>query len=133
MAPADRWLLAGKRATAPGILPDRLQHREARLAVRAVLLPQQALVDQRRDAVEDVQAEVAIRVADRLGRLERAASDEDREATEEALLLIVEQVVAPGDRVAERPLTLGQVAGAAGQQRQAGAPGGPASPGAGAA
>ena len=43
--------------------------------------------------------------ADLLGRLERAAADEDGEAAEQRLLsCVVEQLEAPADRVAQRPL-----------------------------
>ena len=52
--------------------------------------PEQALVEQRRERVE-------VGVADRLGRLERAARREHREAREELLLRGIEQVVRPGD------------------------------------
>lgn len=60
-----------------------------------------------------------LRRAHRLRCIHRAASDADGEAAEEAAFGRVEQVVAPGDRVAERALALRQVAGSAGQQREA--------------
>ena len=56
--------------------------------------------------------------AHRLGRLERPAAGEHAEAREQPLLLRVEQVVAPVDRAAQRPLALRQVARARRQQRQ---------------
>src|SRR5262249_41025439 len=95
--------LAARLQHLQGVLADRLQHPEARLGIRADLL-QQALRDQRAHAVEYVDAERAVRVADVLGSLEGAAADEDRETPEQRLLLGVEQVVAPGDRASERLL-----------------------------
>ena len=93
---------------------DRLQHREARLAVGLFLLAEQAVVDQRREPGEDVLA-----AADGLGGVERAAAGEDGEAREERLLVRAEQVVAPVDRRAERLLAGGQVARAAGEEVEA--------------
>jgi hypothetical protein len=73
-------------------------------------------VDDRQDQGPD---RVELGAADRLGRLERAAAGEDGEPGEEALLALVGQVMAPRDRVPQRPLPLGQVARTAGQERQA--------------
>ena len=87
-------------------LADRLQHRVARL-----LAAEQVLVEQRAERVD-------FGAADGLGRLERAAAREHREAREQLLLALVEQVVAPGDRRAKGSLALGGVARTAGQQRQ---------------
>ena len=109
--------LAARLELLYGILADRLQHPEARLTVRAVLLTEQALGGQRRHPVQDVQPDSAVRVTDRLGCLQRAAADEDPEASVQCLLLGAEQVVAPGDRVAEGLLARRQVACTAGQQR----------------
>ena len=89
------------------VLADRRQHPEP----RSVPL-QQAVVEQRRDAVER-------RVAHRDGGLEREAAAEDGQLREQGPLVGAEQVVAPGDRVAERAVPLGQVAGAAAEQVEA--------------
>ena len=48
----------------------------------------------------------------------RLTNGEDGEPPAEHLLIETEQVVAPGDRAAERLLSLGPVASAAGQQRE---------------
>ena len=72
---------------------NRLQHAEP--AADAL---QQALVEERAGAVER-------RVADADGGLERAAAGKDREVREQALLLGLQEVVAPGDRVAKRLVT----------------------------
>ena len=84
-------------------LADRLQHGVARLAAGPVRRVQQARLDQRSDAVEGRDADVAGRVRDRLGGAEGEATDEDREGAKEGLLRFVEQVVAPVDRVAHCP------------------------------
>ena len=52
-----------------------------------------------------------------LGRLEGEPADEDRQAPEQAPVSRIEQVVAPGDGVADGLLPRGQVARAAAQQR----------------
>ena len=76
---------------------DRLEHREAGLAVRLLVLPEQVVVDQRCDCRERHLA-----AADRLHGLESAAAGEHREPGEEAPVLWPEQVVAPVDRRPER-------------------------------
>ena len=86
VAIAGGRLLAARLQPLQPELPDRLQHPEARLALRALLLPQQALVNQRGDPREDI--ERPIWIGDRLGRLQRAATGEDAEAAEEGLLVL---------------------------------------------
>ena len=61
---------------------------------------------------------VEIAVADGLRRLEREASAEHAESTEQLLLLAVEQLVAPLDRRAQRSLPRRRVAGARSEERQ---------------
>ena len=85
------------------VLADRLQHPEP-LAVPL----QQAVVDERRDAVEG-------RVAHGDRGLQGEASA-DGQPSEELLLLGAQEVVAPGIRVAQRSVALGEVAGAAAEQ-----------------
>ena len=101
-----------------GELADRVEHPEAQAAVD-LLGPDEALVGEERQAVDDVDAvELARRPADRLGAVELAAADEDRQPGEQAALARAEQVVAPGDRAAERLLALGQVARAGRQDAE---------------
>ena len=101
-----------------GVLADRLEHREARLAVRRPpTWRSEALVDQRRERVEHVAARSA--AADRLDGLEAGAADEDRQPAKSDRSGVVEQVVAPGDGAAQRLLPLREVPGAAGQQGEA--------------
>ena len=59
--------------------------------------------------------ELGRRAADRLGGLEVAAAGEDRQPIEQPPAAVVEQVVAPGDRAAQRLLAGRQVARAGGQ------------------
>src|SRR6185437_8302496 len=73
-------------------LPDGLEHPVAPLA-RA----DEALVEQRLQGVE-------LGVRDLLRRFERAAAGEGRKAAKEALLFLVEQIVTPLDRCAQRRL-----------------------------
>ncbi len=128
MPTMDRASLAALLQPLQRELADRLQHPVPGLAVERLLLPQQALLDQRLDAVQDHQVERrqrdrrgarARRIAgtDRLGGLQGAAP-EDGQPPEQRLLVRRQQVVAPGDGVAQGPLAGRQVARAAGQQRQ---------------
>ena len=112
MAVSDRRLLTGRGQSLQGEFPHRLQHQVARFAAWTVLLPQQALLHQRRHAVQDVDRQV-VPAGDRLGRLQREATDKDGEPAKETLVLRGQQVVAPGDGVAHRLLPGGQVAPAA--------------------
>ena len=100
----------------PAVLAERLEHDEARLAVLGRPLHEQAVVHERGDAVQDVDAQVLAGIADGLRGLERAASGEHRQAAKELLLGRRQQVVAPLDRLAQRLLAFRQVARPAGQQ-----------------
>ncbi len=106
-------VLRGLRQALRGVIADRLQHEEPRLAVIRLDLPHEALVHERSHAVEGVEVAAG---GDRLRRLEREPAAEHREPAEEPLLGFVEQVVAPGDRAAERLLALREVARAAREQ-----------------
>ena len=72
---------------------DAVEHREA-IAVAG----DEALVHERGDPVERVGPR------DRLGGLQRPAADEHAELGEQRPRVLVEQVVAPADRRAQRPL-----------------------------
>ena len=99
LRPPQGVLLAGHVEPLPGELADRLEHPEALLAVRVGAAADEALVEQRGKRVE-------VGLAHLLGVVEGAAAAEDGEAREEALLVAVEQVVAPGDRGAQRGVAL---------------------------
>ena len=74
------------------VLADRLEHAEA-LAVGT----DEALVDERAEGVE-------VSAAHLLCRLERAPADEDGEAAKQRRLMLVEELDAPADRVAQRSM-----------------------------
>ena len=76
-----------------GVLPDRLQHPEALVGEA-----EEALLDERLQRVE-------IGSCDLLRRVQRAAAREDRERSEETLLFLRQEVVAPSDRRPERLLS----------------------------
>src|SRR6266511_449403 len=101
VAPSEFLCLARLLEPLGSVMPDRLQHREPRILVRP-LQPHQARVDERRKPVDDVE----VIPADALRRLEGASSREHGELQEQALLLRLEQVVAPVDRGAEGALAL---------------------------
>ena len=82
------------------VLADRVEHREARLAVNAAARDDQALVAQRRQ-----EAESGFVVTEHgSGGSERDPAGEDRELLQRRLLDRFEQRVAPVDRRNERPL-----------------------------
>src|SRR3954462_5615286 len=80
-------------------LADGLEHPVALLAEPSGATAEQALVEQGGECVQ-------LRVADEFRRLERAAAAEHAEAREERLLVLVEQVVRPGDGRSERHVPL---------------------------
>ena len=117
MRPLDGLGLAALLQLLPRILVDGLQHHEARLTLRSLLPPEEALLQQRLDPLQRVQ--IAFGVADLLYGLQGAASREDRQPAEERLLLLVQQVVAPVDGTAQGLLAGGQVARPSLQELQA--------------
>ena len=110
MCAAGGGVELGVRVQAIGcVVADRRQHHEARVAVRAGL-PDQALVDERGEAVErvDLGSAAAVDVAgDGLDGLEGGAG-ERRQQLEQPLLARLEQLVAPLDRGAQRLLAAGR-------------------------
>jgi len=80
-------------------------------------LLEQALLQQGRDALRDVEPRVA-HGSHRFNRVDREAAGENRQASEERLLRRSEQVVAPGDRVAHRALAVGEIPRTTGEQTQ---------------
>ncbi|HEY7296057.1 MAG TPA: hypothetical protein VH916_13515, partial [Dehalococcoidia bacterium] len=105
-------LLRGERA-------DRFQHAEARLACRAFALHDEIVLDQRCQAVQRIDAQLAVRVADRVGCFKGAAAGEDGQAAEERLFRLAQQAVAPGDRLAQGALAGRCVARATGEHIEA--------------
>ena len=107
MAAAHGLAVAALGEPLERVLPHRLEHSEAGLAFGHALGAKQAVVQERLDPVDHVQVEVA---GHGRGTVEREAADEHAEAREERLLVGREEVVAPVDRGAKRPVPLGQTA-----------------------
>jgi hypothetical protein len=129
------------------VFPDRFEHPEARFAFRTLVLDEQGVVDERRDHVEGGQGDrgtggqafsvlpvcppVHLSVSLLppcppvplspyvLCRVQREAAGEDGEAAEEELFFRGEEVVAPGDRVAQGLLAEWEVAGTGGEELEA--------------
>ena len=116
VATAQRCRLAAGLELFQGILTDRLQHPEAQLAVPGSPSRRTRLLATSDSRPSRLSTSPSSRSAHGVGGFQRPAADEDGEAAEEAALGLVQQVVAPGDRVAQRLLTGRQVACAAGQE-----------------
>ena len=80
----------------------------------------EALVRQRFEPVDDQQVERTVRVDDVLGTFGVPAAAEDGTSAKDRLLVVGQEVVAPGDRSAQGPLALRQVARPAREQVEAG-------------
>src|SRR2546423_9381823 len=104
MTPAQVALASRLAQSLERELADRLEHPVALLAEPSGAAAEQALVEQGGERVE-------VGVAHELRRLERAAAAEHAEAREQRLLVLVEQVVRPGDGRSERHVPLLGVAG----------------------
>ena len=90
-----------------GIRADGGEHREA-LAISA----NETAVDERCEHVE-------VGAAHGFGRIQPELARKDAQTGEEILLLVVQELVAPGERVTQRPMPGRLVARAAGQQLEA--------------
>jgi hypothetical protein len=108
--------LAGGAQPLRGEFMDRLEHPESKVSIPGRLLAHQALVHKGEQPIEDIGGHTT--AAHRLDRLQRPPTTEGRQASEQALLLWVQQIVRPLDRSPEGPLTLGDVTGTSAEQRQ---------------
>ena len=99
-------------------LPDCLQHPEAWLAVIVIPLPEQALLDQRVETVEDVEFQLTVGIEDRLGCLDSTAADENAQTNKERSLILGQEAVAPLDRLAQCSLAFRLVARSAREELQ---------------
>ena len=84
MATPHRFAVAALGQPLERVLANRLQHPEARLATGHTLRPEQIVVQERLDAVDDVELEIS---GDGLGTFQCEAADEDGEVCEERPLL----------------------------------------------
>src|SRR5438309_1793023 len=103
MALADLGLLLAQCKQLSRVLPDRLEKQETALADRL----EEAPVDQTGDLVE-------VGSGDDLRGFDGETAGEDGEPAERALQWLLQQLVAPGDRRAQRLLPLRRVASSSG-------------------
>ena len=92
-----------------GVLVDRLEHRES-LTLPVLGRTKQALVDERAEPVDDVHAGQRVDADAHRFDIFDLRRREHREHLEQGAFVLVEELVAPGDRRAQRPLAFGQVA-----------------------
>ncbi len=104
-----RGLLAGRRQAFDRVFADEHVPAEARLAAIGHGRLEEALVDERFEAVEQVQPERPIRIDHGTRRVGTPAADEHRQPPEQDLLVRIEQVVTPADRRAQVSLALRRV------------------------
>jgi len=112
------------------VFTDGLQHHKSRFATHAFLLPQQAVVHQRRQPIQNRAWELGDRAwsfsarpptptsqllipTHRLGRLDSAAADKHSQAPKQYAFARVEQIVAPVDRAAQSLLARREILRAA--------------------
>src|SRR5207253_644464 len=86
--PSNRRIFAALREALETVLLNRLEHSEPWVTVRLRRWPHQRLVDQRFEPAEDVDLQVACDIAHGFGGVERAASDEDRQAAKQLSLVV---------------------------------------------
>ena len=113
MAAPQRLAVAALGQPLERVLANRLQHPEAWLAAGHALGAEQVVAQERFHTVDDVELEVP---GDGVGSSQREAADEDAEAREEHLLLLGQEVEAPLDRGAQRPVPLGHACAGLGPQ-----------------
>src|SRR5438128_9809957 len=119
MSLSSDFHLPARRENLQPILADRLQHQEAWLLAFLLGLLQQALVDKRRHCIQDWLHLIAKRAAHRLDGCKPATTGNHRESPEKPLLVGIEEVVAPGDGIAEGLLPRGPIAFPTRQDSQA--------------
>ena len=113
VAVAQGVALAGRHEAFARVLVDRLEHREPHVAMRVVADPDEALLGELLQAVEHRRAAVPRERAHVLGDVQGSTAREHGQPREHPPRVLVEEVVAPFDGSAERPLALGQVPAAA--------------------
>ena len=114
---ADRKF-TGRLEELERVLADELVAGEARFAVVGRDDPDKTLLGQRFEPAEGVDID-CIGVGDRLGSVRGPAAAEDTEASEQGLLIGIEEIDAPRDRTADGPLSFGEVARARAQEIEA--------------
>ena len=89
-------------------LADGLEHRESR-ALGKLPSPDEAVVEQRSQPLERLDAEILSRVADASDRPKRGAAGEGGEPGEQPPLGLIQELIAPVDRPSKRSLPLRNV------------------------
>src|SRR6266567_6793439 len=110
MSLSSDFHLPTRRENLQPILADRHQHQEAWLLAFLLGLLQQALVEKRGNGIQGWLHLIAKRAAHRLDCWKPATTGKDREPPEKPLLVGIEEVVAPGDGIAEGLLPRGPIA-----------------------
>jgi hypothetical protein len=91
------------------VFANRLEHCKARLTVWLIDQFQQALIDHRCHAVEQLQVEIGLRIADCFGTFQCAAPDKYGQSSKKRLLGRAKEVIAPIDGGTKGLLSLRQV------------------------
>src|SRR5215471_3717922 len=103
----------------PSVLTDRLQHHETRLLLLWLALSQQTLVDEGGHAIQNRSRLVAQGSGDSFDCRERHSPDKNAQPPEEPLLGGFQEVIAPGNGVAQRLVPLEGILCPARQEREA--------------
>ena len=106
MAALHRVAVAALGQQLERVLTDRLQHPEPRVATGHWLGPKQIVVQERVHAVGDIELAIS---GDGRATFKGEPADENGETCEERLLVHRQEVVAPSDRGAQRPMALGNI------------------------
>src|SRR5439155_16081738 len=115
MQPSDRFRLPALVEPLLRNLPDRFEHPKPRLTVGILSLPQEVLLDERGQTIEDVLS-VDLFVADCLRSVEATTTSEHTKTGKQPLLGPGQEVIAPVDRCAQGPLPLVEIERPAGQK-----------------
>jgi hypothetical protein len=103
----------------PAELTNRLQHHETRLLRLWLALPQQTLINEGGDAIQNRLRLVAQGSGDGFDCRKRHPPDKDAQPPEEASLSGFQEVIAPGNGVAQRPVPLEGILCSTRQEREA--------------
>ena len=116
LPPLDPGPLVGveHREPSPGVLADRLEHREPHRSVGRLRSSDQAVIHEHAERIQHVD----VAAAGTLGGFDRAPTREHGEACEQAPGMIGQRLLAPSDRLLEGPMALGCVARPVREQRE---------------
>ncbi len=117
MALAHQRDLAAVFQALPRILMNRFQHDKARFAQGCFLLLHQALIHQRRQTVEHIYRQIM--PAYRFDRIQRTPTPEHRQPRKQRPFVVIQQVIAPRNRIVQRLLPQWGIPGAACKNVQA--------------